>query len=261
MHFELIKENPFTMTNRKRQSTSSHNHGNTSNGITSGTPLCSLSSPVKFRANHHKQIRPAERRKSAWALASPRFARESKEYHEAMMQLQCDGPMTPNRFEQQQLRGSLNSRWNNEFNHSKRPQTCINRRRKAFDFEYDEKYALPALEVRIPSTFISRRTASTHHDDDDDASIASFSSSQNGKRLELEYLELLPISSSMTDSHSGDHSQLSSHTNINNEEQESDHVQRPKNVHSIENRHVNSHDQESDSTPSMPSMPSMHSIK
>jgi hypothetical protein len=108
-----------------------------------GSTATTTNSPtmVKYRAHQHKKQKiPTEHSKSAWALASPRFAGATK-YHEAMMT--ATNTTTPSSLRRQ----TMTSRT------IQSPRSCIlsRRRRRTGGFDGEERYDPPALEVMIPS--------------------------------------------------------------------------------------------------------------
>lgn len=170
--------------------------GNTSNTSRTSTPL---------------QKRPAIKRrsKSAWALASPRFAGDTR-YHEAMSNASDNGSRstTPRRFDQPKRTPSARR--------NRRAQSSTSTRGRSRLQSDEERYqnSLPALEVSIPSSFFEdqvklrlRSTPSPSPCRRDNVSpshtfASTITSPPKGRHIHLDYPDhLIPRTPSPTFSH------------------------------------------------------------
>lgn len=147
-------------------------------------------------AYKRKRLRSTKNPKSAWALASPRFAGDTK-YHEAMMESDKAETMTPGRLDQRRRsNGAQNLK-------VLVPQTCPQPRRQCM-YGNDGRQSLPTFEVTIPSFEtkmsppLKKRDMSTTRS----TPASTIMSSPRRRRLEDDYYNNMPASSSLTDSNS-----------------------------------------------------------
>ena len=189
----------------------------------SGSITTKSTSIMKYKGGNRSnastpiQKRPVvkKRSQSAWALASPRFAGDTR-YHEAMSHKDDDdsGPMSPRRLDQQK-RSTTRSR-----RRAQSAQSCrLARRRNSFQSDEERcQSGVPALEVSIPSfqaDQIRLRLRSSQSPNpcrrEDVSPSHTFSSTitsppkTKGRHIYLDYPDhLIPRSPSFTDSNISD---------------------------------------------------------